>query len=83
MFDSSYIWNRLKEASTWQAIVVGLGGIFHFTLPADVQSQVIGVLVFIFVSLGVTKKDAKSPDAVVNPAAVANGQAVAAAKRVA
>lgn len=72
--DFSYLVNRLKEASTWQGIVVLLGGIFHFTLPPDVQPQVIGVLVFIFSSLSFAKKEAKSPDAVINPKAVVNGQ---------
>ena len=76
-----YILNRLKEASTWQAIIVALAGVAHYALPPDVQQYIVGIAVFLFSSIGMTKKDAKSPDAVVSPSAVANGQAVAAAKR--
>lgn len=75
--DFSYIVNRLKEASTWQGIIVFLTGVAHFTLPADVQTSVITVATFLVGILFVTKKEAKSPDAVVSPSAIQNGKAKA------
>lgn len=69
-----YLFNRLKEASTWQGIVVFLAGVAHFTLPPDTQSAIVTIAVFLFSGLGFAKKEAKSPDAVVNPQAVVNGQ---------
>jgi hypothetical protein len=69
-----YIINRLKEASTWQGIIVFLTGVAHFALPEDVQASVITVATFLVGVLFVTKKESKSPDAVVSPQAVANGK---------
>ena len=54
--------------------IVFLTGAAHFTLPADVQSSVVSVAVFLIGAIWVTKKDPKSPDAVVSPTAVANGK---------
>lgn len=73
-----YILNRLKEASTWQAIIVFLAGVAHYTLPPEVQNYVVGIAVFLFTGAGFAKKESKSPDAVVNPTAVANGETAAA-----
>lgn len=73
-----YILNRLKEASTWQAIIVFLAGVAHYALPPDVQNYIVGIAVFLFTGAGFAKKEAKSPDAVVSPQAVANGKAEAA-----
>ena len=73
-----YILNRLKEASTWQAIIVFLAGVAHYTLPPDVQQYIVGIAVFLFTGAGFAKKEAKSPDAVVSPAAVSNGKSAVA-----
>ena len=72
--DFSWLINRLSEASTWQAIAVGVGTTFHFTLPPDVQTAAISACVALFVLLGVVKREPKSPDAKVSPAAVAKGR---------
>jgi hypothetical protein len=72
--DFSWLINRLSETSTWQAIAVGLGTTFHFTLPPDVQTAAISACVAFFVLLGVIKRDSKSPDAKVSPQAVQNGR---------
>lgn len=73
--DFSWFINRASEASTWQAIAVGLAATFHFTLSPDVQTAAIGTCTAVFVLLGVIKKEPKSPDAVVSPQAVQNGVA--------
>jgi hypothetical protein len=69
-----YIINRLKEPTTWAGIIVFLTGVAHYTLPPDVQDSIIAVATFLVGAIFVGKKDAKSPDAVVSPKAVANGQ---------
>lgn len=72
-----YIINRLKEPTTWAGIIVFLTGVAHYALPPDVQNAIISVATFLVGALFVVKKDAKSPDAVVSPSAVANGKAEA------
>jgi hypothetical protein len=69
-----YIINRLKEASTWQGIITFLAGAAHFTLPEDVSTSITTVAVFLVGLLFVTRKESKSDDAVVSPAAVAKGK---------
>lgn len=73
-----YLINRLKEASTWQAIVVFVAGMLHFVLTPELQGSLVTVAVSAFGMLGFAKKEAKSPDAVVNPQAVTNGTVEAA-----
>ena len=69
-----YILNRLREASTWQGIITFIAGAAHFTLPADVSASITTVAVFLVGVLFVTRKESKSDDAVVSPAAVAKGK---------
>ncbi len=69
-----YIVNRAKEPGTWQGIIVFIAGAVHFEMPPELQANIIGILVFLFGSIQILKKDAKSPDAKVSPQAVANGK---------
>lgn len=69
-----YIIARLQEASTWQGIVIFIAGAAHFTLSPEVSSSITTLAVFLVGALFVTKKEAKSKDAVVSPSAIRNGQ---------
>lgn len=78
-----YIINRLKEASTWQGIIVFVTGALHFVLPPEQQAALITIATGLIGAIWVTKKDPKSPDAVVNPTAVTNGRNEQAAGKIA
>lgn len=74
-----YIWNRLKEPSSWAGIVAIITGVTGWALPPEqlqnviaAGTSVVGFLLFIM-------KSSKSKDAVVNPTAVSNGKAAVAA----
>lgn len=72
--DGNYIVNRLKEASTWQGIIIFVAGALHFALPPEQQAALVTIATGLVGALFVVKKEAKSPDAKVSPNAVVNGR---------
>lgn len=71
-----YLILRLKEATTWQAIMAAVAGVSHVSIDGELGGYITTAGVALFCIIGFFKKDAKSPDAKVSPSAVANGRSL-------